>query len=81
MANQPSPRRRFQFRLRTLFVVTAIVAVWAWFTSIVPLAIDMHRIDPGPPVYEPDIFWLIVWMIVTGIAVAAIWTMMSRQRI
>jgi hypothetical protein len=27
MADQPSPRRRFQFRLRTLFVVLTIVAV------------------------------------------------------
>ena len=27
MADQPSPHRRFQFRLRTLFVVAAIVAV------------------------------------------------------
>ena len=27
MPDQPSPRRRFQFRLRTLFVVVAIVAV------------------------------------------------------
>jgi Tfp pilus assembly protein FimT len=25
--NQPSPRRRFQFRLRTLFVIVTIVAV------------------------------------------------------
>jgi hypothetical protein len=75
------PRRRFQFRLRTLFVVTAIVSGWAWFTRIVPLAIDMHRIDPVSPVYEPDIFWLIVWMIVTGISCAAIWKMMRRQEI
>ena len=27
MADQPSPRRRFQFRLRTLFVVVTVVAV------------------------------------------------------
>jgi hypothetical protein len=26
MADQPSPQRRFQFRLRTLFVVVTIVA-------------------------------------------------------
>jgi hypothetical protein len=27
MADQPVPRRRFQFRLRTLFVIATIVAV------------------------------------------------------
>ncbi len=32
MADQPSPRRRFQFRLRTLFAVVALIALacgWA----------------------------------------------------
>jgi hypothetical protein len=30
MADQPSPRRRFQFRLRTLFVLVAVVAAACW---------------------------------------------------
>jgi hypothetical protein len=34
MADQPSPRRCFQFRLRTLFVVTAAIAVVCWNASL-----------------------------------------------
>lgn len=30
MADQPSSRRRIQFRLRTLLIVTAVVAVASW---------------------------------------------------
>ena len=29
MPDQPSPRRRFQFPLSTLFCVTLLVAIWA----------------------------------------------------
>jgi hypothetical protein len=74
--NVPSPRRRFQFRLRTLFVVVTVVALWAWFTRIVPPLDEMNRRDKGPPIYEPNIEWLIV----TGIACAAIWIIMRRQK-
>jgi hypothetical protein len=28
--NQPSPRRRFQFRLRTLMIAVAVVAAVCW---------------------------------------------------
>ena len=39
MPDQPSPRRRFQFRLRTLFIVVMLVAVAcgyvAWQKKIV----------------------------------------------
>jgi hypothetical protein len=34
MADQPSPRRRFQFRLRTLFVWVSLVALACWATKI-----------------------------------------------
>jgi recombinational DNA repair ATPase RecF len=30
MADQPSPRRRFQFRLRTLMIVVTLLAVACW---------------------------------------------------
>jgi hypothetical protein len=30
MADQPSPRRRFQFRLRTLMIVVTVLAVVCW---------------------------------------------------
>jgi hypothetical protein len=33
MADQPSPRRRFQFRLRTLFVVVTLFAVASWIVA------------------------------------------------
>jgi hypothetical protein len=35
MADQPSRRRRFQFRLRTLMIFTVVVAIWAWGTRYV----------------------------------------------
>jgi hypothetical protein len=34
MADQPAPRRRFQFRLRTLFVVTTAAAVVCCIASL-----------------------------------------------
>jgi hypothetical protein len=67
-------RLRFQFRLRTLFAVTAIVAVWAWFTRLVPPAIEMIRFDKRPQVYEPNIEWFVV----TASACLAIWILMRR---
>ena len=50
MADQPSPRRCFQFRLRTLFVIVTVVA--AQCAICLPMLrewIDAH--DQGPPDY------------------------------
>jgi hypothetical protein len=33
MTDAPSPRRRFQFRLRTLFVIVAVVAIACWVVT------------------------------------------------
>ncbi len=33
MPDQPSPRRRFQFRLRTLLLVVAVVAAACWVAA------------------------------------------------
>src|SRR5258708_40228427 len=35
MSDHPTPRRRFQFRLRTLMIFTMVVAIWAWGTRYV----------------------------------------------
>jgi hypothetical protein len=40
MADQPSPRRRFQFRLRTLLIVVAIIA------ALCPLGVQyVHKLQ------------------------------------
>jgi hypothetical protein len=38
MADHPSPHRRFQFRLRTLLILVAVVAI------VCPIAIDRYRL-------------------------------------
>jgi hypothetical protein len=40
MADQPSPRRRFQFRLRTLMIVVTVVASFAGLLHLANKAID-----------------------------------------
>ena len=51
MPDQPSPRRRFQFSLRDLLVVTALVAVIA---ATVPLLTTPPAVAMGPNIQRPD---------------------------
>jgi hypothetical protein len=69
-------RRGFQFRLRTLFVVTTIVAAWAWFSQIIPLLDTVGRVG-RMTVYEPNIEWFLA----TGLAGVAIWSALRRDRL
>jgi hypothetical protein len=62
MAFQPAPRRRFQFRLRTLMIVMAVATVWVWgarqlFDSIGEGRrqwLLAHRLPPDSAFPAPD---------------------------
>jgi hypothetical protein len=45
MADQPSPRRRFQFRLRTLFVVVTFAGITAGILKGIGPPIVVHTVS------------------------------------
>jgi outer membrane protein assembly factor BamE (lipoprotein component of BamABCDE complex) len=45
MPDQPSPRRRFQFRLRTLFVVFTVAAIVCAILSRIPNEISWKQVQ------------------------------------
>jgi len=73
MDYQPQ-RRRFQFRLRTLMIVTAIVALWACFTQFIPPLATVGHVGETN-IYEPNVEWFIA----TGIAAVGIRQVFRRD--
>jgi hypothetical protein len=73
MPDQPSPRRRFQFRLRTLFVVFLVIAIILGTRVLIARPISVIGHYELGTVYDDDSWWIAPLVIDASAVALGVW--------
>jgi hypothetical protein len=80
MPDQSSPRRRFQFRLRTLLIVVAVVAVILGTRALMVRPILDTGAGGWPIVYDDTHWWMAPLLIDGAVIGLAVWFVRRHRR-